>query len=151
MTFANASTIRRAFEAAGVELLDENGGGPGARLKGPSNGLTTGAWNPRRLATVPRSAELVTLYIRAQAAEFAKDIGQSAVRARGRLLYTQAVLQEGGCAQEIFALSIWAERRPAGPPIARPEKHRRSSRISGGVGGAARENSAITASGRRPD
>jgi hypothetical protein len=31
MTFANASAIRRAFEAAGVELLDENGGGPGAR------------------------------------------------------------------------------------------------------------------------
>ncbi len=35
MTFANASAIRRAFEAAGVELLDENGGGPGARLKRP--------------------------------------------------------------------------------------------------------------------
>jgi hypothetical protein len=33
MTFANAYAIRRAFEAAGVELLDENGGGPGARLK----------------------------------------------------------------------------------------------------------------------
>jgi transcriptional regulator with XRE-family HTH domain len=33
MTFANASAIRRAFEAAGVELLGENGGGPGARLK----------------------------------------------------------------------------------------------------------------------
>jgi transcriptional regulator with XRE-family HTH domain len=32
MTFANASAIRRAFEAAGIELLDENGGGPGARL-----------------------------------------------------------------------------------------------------------------------
>ena len=33
MTFANASAIRRAFEAAGVELLDEDGGGPGARLR----------------------------------------------------------------------------------------------------------------------
>ena len=33
MTFAIASAIRRAFELAGVELLDENGGGPGARLK----------------------------------------------------------------------------------------------------------------------
>jgi transcriptional regulator with XRE-family HTH domain len=33
MTFANASAIRRVFEAAGVELLDENGGGPGARLR----------------------------------------------------------------------------------------------------------------------
>jgi transcriptional regulator with XRE-family HTH domain len=33
MTFANASTIRRALENAGVELIEENGGGPGARLK----------------------------------------------------------------------------------------------------------------------
>jgi transcriptional regulator with XRE-family HTH domain len=33
MTLANASSIRRALEAAGVELLDENGGGPGARLR----------------------------------------------------------------------------------------------------------------------
>jgi transcriptional regulator with XRE-family HTH domain len=33
MTFANASAIRRALEVAGVELLDENGGGPGARLR----------------------------------------------------------------------------------------------------------------------
>jgi transcriptional regulator with XRE-family HTH domain len=33
MTFANASAIRRALENAGVELIEENGGGPGARLK----------------------------------------------------------------------------------------------------------------------
>jgi hypothetical protein len=33
MTFANASAIRRALENAGVELIDDNGGGPGARLK----------------------------------------------------------------------------------------------------------------------
>jgi hypothetical protein len=33
MTFANAAAVRRVLEAAGVELLDENGGGPGARLK----------------------------------------------------------------------------------------------------------------------
>jgi hypothetical protein len=33
MTFANASAVRRAFEAAGVELIEEDGGGPGARLK----------------------------------------------------------------------------------------------------------------------
>jgi transcriptional regulator with XRE-family HTH domain len=33
MTFANSVAIRRALEAAGVELLDENGGGPGARLR----------------------------------------------------------------------------------------------------------------------
>src|SRR5437868_3557438 len=30
MTFANASAIRRALENAGVELIEENGGGPGA-------------------------------------------------------------------------------------------------------------------------
>src|SRR5450631_4298705 len=35
MTFANASAIRRALENAGVELIDEDGGGPGARLKRP--------------------------------------------------------------------------------------------------------------------
>ena len=36
MTFANASAIRRALENAGVELIEENGGGgPGARLKQP--------------------------------------------------------------------------------------------------------------------
>jgi hypothetical protein len=33
MTLANASAIRRALEAAEVELLDENGEGPGARLR----------------------------------------------------------------------------------------------------------------------
>ena len=27
--------IRRTFEAAGVELIDENGGGPGVRLRQP--------------------------------------------------------------------------------------------------------------------
>jgi hypothetical protein len=32
MTLANASAIRRALENAGVELIEENGGGPGARL-----------------------------------------------------------------------------------------------------------------------
>src|SRR5258706_11455513 len=33
MTLANASAIRRALENAGVELIEENGGGLGARLK----------------------------------------------------------------------------------------------------------------------
>ena len=31
--FANATAIRRALENAGVELIEENGGGLGARLK----------------------------------------------------------------------------------------------------------------------
>jgi hypothetical protein len=33
MTSANDLCIRRAFEAAGVEFIDENGGGPGVRLR----------------------------------------------------------------------------------------------------------------------
>ena len=31
MTVANDLAVRRALEAAGVEFLDENGGGPGVR------------------------------------------------------------------------------------------------------------------------
>jgi hypothetical protein len=30
---ATLEVVRRAFENAGVELIDENGGGPGVRLK----------------------------------------------------------------------------------------------------------------------
>ncbi len=30
---ATLDVIRRAFEAAGVEFIDENGGGPGVRLR----------------------------------------------------------------------------------------------------------------------
>jgi hypothetical protein len=33
MTSANDLAIRRALEAAGVEFIDENGGGPGVRLR----------------------------------------------------------------------------------------------------------------------
>jgi ribosome-binding protein aMBF1 (putative translation factor) len=33
MTAANDLTVRRALEAAGVEFIDENGGGPGVRLR----------------------------------------------------------------------------------------------------------------------
>jgi transcriptional regulator with XRE-family HTH domain len=33
LTAANDLAIRRAFEAAGVEFIDENGGGPGVRLQ----------------------------------------------------------------------------------------------------------------------
>jgi len=32
LTPANSLAIRRALEAAGVEFIDENGGGPGVRL-----------------------------------------------------------------------------------------------------------------------
>lgn len=34
MTAANDQAVRRALEAAGVEFIDENGGGPGVRLRG---------------------------------------------------------------------------------------------------------------------
>jgi hypothetical protein len=33
LTKANDLTVRRAFEAAGVEFINENGGGPGVRLR----------------------------------------------------------------------------------------------------------------------
>jgi transcriptional regulator with XRE-family HTH domain len=33
MTVPNDTAIRTAFEAAGVEFIDENGGGPGLRLR----------------------------------------------------------------------------------------------------------------------
>jgi DNA-binding XRE family transcriptional regulator len=33
LTVANDLAIRRALEAAGVEFIDENGGGPGVRLR----------------------------------------------------------------------------------------------------------------------
>jgi hypothetical protein len=33
MTAANDLAVRRALEAAGVEFIDENGGGPGVRLR----------------------------------------------------------------------------------------------------------------------
>jgi hypothetical protein len=33
MTAPNDLAIRRALEAAGVEFIDENGGGPGVRLR----------------------------------------------------------------------------------------------------------------------
>ena len=37
LTAANDLAIRRAFDAAGIEFIDENGGGPGVRLKKPSH------------------------------------------------------------------------------------------------------------------
>jgi hypothetical protein len=33
MTLANDLAVRRALESAGVDFIDENGGGPGVRLK----------------------------------------------------------------------------------------------------------------------
>jgi hypothetical protein len=33
MTAANNLAVRRAFESAGVEFIDESGGGPGVRLR----------------------------------------------------------------------------------------------------------------------
>ena len=35
MTVANNLAVRRALEAAGVEFIDGNGGGPGVRLRKP--------------------------------------------------------------------------------------------------------------------
>src|ERR1700719_3453697 len=38
MTTANDLAVRRALEEAGVEFIDENGGGPGVRLRKPVRG-----------------------------------------------------------------------------------------------------------------
>jgi hypothetical protein len=38
LTAANELAVRRALEAAGVEFIDENGGGSGVRLRKPSKG-----------------------------------------------------------------------------------------------------------------
>jgi hypothetical protein len=38
VTTANDLAIRRTLEAAGVEFIDENGGGPGVRLRKPVRG-----------------------------------------------------------------------------------------------------------------
>jgi hypothetical protein len=38
MTAANDLAVRRALEAAGIEFIDENGGGPGVRLRKSSKG-----------------------------------------------------------------------------------------------------------------
>jgi ribosome-binding protein aMBF1 (putative translation factor) len=37
LTAANDLAVRRALEAAGVEFIDENGGGPGVRLRKPTH------------------------------------------------------------------------------------------------------------------
>ena len=40
MTAANDAGIRRALESAGVEFIDENGGGAGVRLRKPTRRKT---------------------------------------------------------------------------------------------------------------
>jgi len=37
MTVSNDLAVRRALETAGVEFIDENGGGAGVRLRKPNN------------------------------------------------------------------------------------------------------------------
>jgi transcriptional regulator with XRE-family HTH domain len=36
LTAANDLAVRRTLEAAGIEFIDENGGGPGVRLREPT-------------------------------------------------------------------------------------------------------------------
>lgn len=38
VTLANEAALRQALESAGVEFIDENGGGPGVRLRKPAKG-----------------------------------------------------------------------------------------------------------------
>jgi transcriptional regulator with XRE-family HTH domain len=52
---ATLEVIRRAFEGAGVEFIDENGGGPGVRLRQRRRKtLTARAPFPNRKAKRPR-------------------------------------------------------------------------------------------------
>jgi hypothetical protein len=41
LTAANILAIRNALEAAGVEFIDENGGGPGVRLRKGRSGKSS--------------------------------------------------------------------------------------------------------------
>jgi transcriptional regulator with XRE-family HTH domain len=45
---ATLQVIRRAFEAAGVEFIDENGGGAGVRLRKPSQARRSARANSER-------------------------------------------------------------------------------------------------------
>jgi hypothetical protein len=38
VTVANEAAIRRAFEAAGIDFIEENGGGEGVRFRKPQRG-----------------------------------------------------------------------------------------------------------------
>jgi hypothetical protein len=38
LTRVNDQALRRVLEAAGVEFIDDNGGGPGVRLRAPNSG-----------------------------------------------------------------------------------------------------------------
>jgi len=40
LTAANELAVRRALEAAGVEFIDENGGGAGVRMRKPTEAKT---------------------------------------------------------------------------------------------------------------
>jgi hypothetical protein len=42
LTAANELAVRRALEDAGVEFIDQNGGGPGVRLRSPSKPKSAG-------------------------------------------------------------------------------------------------------------
>jgi hypothetical protein len=49
LTAANDLAIRRALETAGVELIDENGGGPGVRLRKRSRSGEPASRSPDRV------------------------------------------------------------------------------------------------------
>jgi hypothetical protein len=42
VTVANEAAIRRAFEAAGIDFIEENGGGEGVRFRKPKRGRKRG-------------------------------------------------------------------------------------------------------------
>ena len=49
MTVANDLAVRRAFENAGVEFIDENGGGPGVRYE---SGIRKRVRLPKKIVSI---------------------------------------------------------------------------------------------------
>ena len=57
MTAANSMAVREALETAGVEFIDENGGGPGVRLKKSTKGKGRkgiGRWHSAKQPKFPQ-------------------------------------------------------------------------------------------------
>src|SRR5260370_12042718 len=56
---ATLDVIRRCFEGAGVEFIDENGGGPGVPLRKRSKEKTRKGFRRRAAACLPKACEIV--------------------------------------------------------------------------------------------
>jgi hypothetical protein len=57
-TTANRDALRRPLEAAGVEFIDENGGGAGVRLRRPGSGRPDKKWSSFDATKIPGARPL---------------------------------------------------------------------------------------------